>query len=125
MDRTNDSPIDQQTALSRLGGDERIYRDFVGSVIEDSPRMLAEIRAALADGQVDVAHCTAHGLKGMLATLEARPAMAAAQAVENLTQTGKQRDAATAVERLAFELDRLAQAVAAPEAAGTSSRRSV
>jgi HPt (histidine-containing phosphotransfer) domain-containing protein len=114
MDRTNDSPIDRRTALSRLGGDERIYLDFVGSVIEDSPQMLASIRAALAGGRIDDAHCTAHGLKGMLATLEARPSMAAAQDVELLTKAGKRDEASAALERLAIELDRLALAVSEP-----------
>ena len=111
---TNDLPIDRRTAIARLGGDEQLFRDFMGSVLEESPRMLAEIRSALEIGQIDVVHCTAHGLKGMLATLEARPATAAAQDVETCAQEGRSREAASAIERLAAELDRLTRAVAQP-----------
>lgn len=114
MDTTNELPIDRRAALARLGGDERIFDDFLDSVLSDSPRMLAEIRSALKGGRNDDAHCTAHGLKGMLAMLEARPATAAAYDVEQLTQKGKNAEASFATERLAAELDRLVKSIDQP-----------
>jgi CheY-like chemotaxis protein len=105
-----DAPIDKRVALDRLGGDEGLFRDFARSVADEVPSMLAELRAALAEGRIDDAHRAAHGLKGMLATLEARPATAAAAEVERLTKAGQPAEAAVA--RLAGELDRLTEALA-------------
>lgn len=105
------NPIDKSVAVARLGGDESLFRDFARSVLAESPGMLAEIRDALACGRFEDAHRTAHGLKGMLATLEARPATSAAAEVEKLTKEHDASRAATEVDRLADELDRLLAAV--------------
>lgn len=105
-------PIDKPVAVARLGGDESLFRDFARSVLAESPGMLAEIRDALADGRFEEAHRTAHGLKGMLATLEARPATAAAAEVEKLTKEQDAAGAATETDRLSVELDRLIAALA-------------
>ncbi|HEX6986349.1 MAG TPA: Hpt domain-containing protein [Planctomycetaceae bacterium] len=112
------APIDKPTALARLGDDEALFREFARSVVDEAPGLLAEIRAALDGGRIDDAHRAAHGLKGMLATLEARPAAAAAREIEQLTQDRKAGEAAAATDRLAVELDRLARAVATMPASG-------
>ena len=114
METTHEHPIDRRIALDRLGGDERIFHEFVESVLEEIPRMLAEIRSALREGRHEEAHCAAHGLKGMLATLEARPATAAASEVETLSKAGRTSDAEQAANRLTRELERLTRAINEP-----------
>jgi len=104
-------PIDMPVAVARLGGDESLFHDFARSVVDESPGMLAEIRDALAGGRIEEAHRMAHGLKGMLATLEARPATAAAAEVEKLTRAGDAAAAAAEADRLAGEIDRLMAAL--------------
>lgn len=106
-----DQPIDRPAAIARLGGDEGLFHDFARSVLDEVPILLGELRAALDGGRLEDAHRTAHGLKGMLATLEALPATAAAREVERLTQEGDPSGAAAATDRLAAELDRLAEAL--------------
>ena len=105
-------PIDKPVAVARLGGDESLFLDFAQSVLEESPGMLDELRCSIAGGRIDDAHRMAHGLKGMLATLEARPATAAAAEVERLTKAGDATRAAAETDRLAVELDRLIAALA-------------
>src|SRR5688500_8866550 len=105
-------PIDKSVAVARLGGDETLFRDFARSVLAESPGMLAEIRDALACGRFEEAHRAAHGLKGMLATLEARPATAAAAEIEKLSREQDAARAATETDRLSAELDRLIAALA-------------
>lgn len=101
-------------ALERLGGDEGLLREFIKSVFAEVPEMLSAIRKALAGGQAGEAHRIAHGIKGMLATLEARPATLAAADVEQLSAKGRIADAENATDRLALELDRLAKATDEP-----------
>ena len=111
-ERMTADPIDKPVAVARLGGDESLFIDFARSVVDESPGMLHEIRHSLAGGRIDEAHRMAHGLKGMLATLEARPATAAAAEVERLTKVGDMTAAAVQTDRLAVELDRLIAALA-------------
>jgi HPt (histidine-containing phosphotransfer) domain-containing protein len=101
------SPIDMPTAVARLGGDKQLFYDFAQSVLDEAPSMRETIRVALSDGDFETAHLTAHGLKGMLATLEARPATAAAADVEKLSYERRLDEAISAAEQLSGELDRL------------------
>ncbi len=115
------SPIDMPTAVARLGGDERLFYDFAQSVLDEAPSMHEDIRSALSSGDFQKAHLAAHGLKGMLATLEARPATAAAGEVEKLSHECRLGEATEATERLGAELDRL-QAALRDTVAGTQRR---
>lgn len=101
--------INKQVALERLGGDEDLLREFVKGVFAEIPDMLNEIRSALASNDVSEAHRIAHGIKGMLATLEARPAMKAAAKIEHLTAEGRSDEASDAMPDLTRELDRLSK----------------
>jgi HPt (histidine-containing phosphotransfer) domain-containing protein len=102
-----DAPIDLPVAIERLGGDRGLLFDFARSVLDEAPAMRDEIRSALSNSDFKTAHLTAHGLKGMLATLEARPAAAAAGDIERLSHEERLPEANEAVHRLCAELDRL------------------
>jgi HPt (histidine-containing phosphotransfer) domain-containing protein len=102
-----DAPIDLPVAIARLGGDRGLLFDFARSVLEEVPTMREEIQSALSNEDFARAHLTAHGLKGMLATLEALPAAAAAGDVERLSHEHRLGEANDAVHRLCAELDRL------------------
>ena len=100
-------PYMREIALERLGGDAALLAEFLESVLDDAPGMMSQLRSALATGDTETAHRLAHGLKGMLATLEARPATEAAAEIEELTKTGDPA-AITVADRLELELERLA-----------------
>lgn len=102
-----DAPIDLPVAIARLGGDRGLLFDFARSVLDEAPTMREEIQSALSSEDFARAHLTAHGLKGMLATLEALPAAAAAGDIERLSHEQRLVEANEAVHRLCAELDRL------------------
>lgn len=102
-------PFNKHVALERLGGDEELLREFVRSVFAEIPDMLNEIRQALASNDASEAHRIAHGIKGMLATLEAKPAMKAAAKIEHLAAEGRSADASNTMYELKNELDRLSK----------------
>ena len=105
------APIDLSVAIARLGGDRGLLFDFARSVLDEAPSMRDEIQSALANEDFQTAHLTAHGLKGMLATLEALPAAAAAGDVERLSHEQRLNESLEAVHRLCAELDRLQAAL--------------
>lgn len=110
-----DAPIDLSVAIARLGGDRGLLFDFARSVLDEAPTMRDDIRSALSNRDFKTAHLTAHGLKGMLATLEALPAAAAAGDVERLSHEQRLVEAKEAVHRLCGELDRLQAALQSAE----------
>lgn len=106
-----DAPIDLPVAIARLGGDRGLLFDFARSVLDEVPTMREEIQSALSSEDFARAHLAAHGLKGMLATLEALPAAAAAGDIERLSHEQRLVEAHEAVHRLCAELDRLKAAL--------------
>ena len=106
-----EAPFDRRIALERLCGDEELLAEFARSVRDEVPTAVARIRKALSAGSTEEAHLAAHNLKGMLATLEARPATALATDVEQLSKAGAAELAAQSLDRLTRELDRLLEAL--------------
>jgi signal transduction histidine kinase/HPt (histidine-containing phosphotransfer) domain-containing protein len=56
--------IDTRAGLSLFVGDEVRYRHWLTNFIDEAPALLAQIRQALAAGQIDEAGIAAHTLKG-------------------------------------------------------------
>jgi HPt (histidine-containing phosphotransfer) domain-containing protein len=80
--------FDESEALARVGGDRELLRELVGSFLQECPRWLEEVRAAV--GRRDPARLrrAAHTLKGALGTLGAAVAFEAAQALETMGRDG-------------------------------------
>jgi HPt (histidine-containing phosphotransfer) domain-containing protein len=104
--------LDRHAALQRLGGDEELFADVVGVFREDAPRMLDELRRAVAAGDAPAVQRAAHGLKGAAGYVGGQPAAAAAEALEQLGAAGRLADAHPALDALARETDRLTAALA-------------
>ena len=56
--------LDYRAALQRFGGDEELFADVAGVFRADAPRLLGELRHAVAAGDAPAVQRTAHGLKG-------------------------------------------------------------
>ncbi len=74
-------------AIERLGGDEDLFQELCQIFLEESPRLLRELKAALADGNAEEAMRAAHSLKGETGYLSAPQAMAAARQLEELARS--------------------------------------
>jgi two-component system sensor histidine kinase/response regulator len=100
--------LDRDIALEHVGGEPRLLAEIVRIHQTEGPRLLAEIREAIARGDVEAASRLAHRLKGSLGTLGAFAAAEAAERVESLAETPEGERAEIAVGALEREMTRLA-----------------
>jgi CheY-like chemotaxis protein len=99
--------FNESEALQRVGGDEALLQELIGLFLEDSPRLLANVRDAIARGDAPKLKIAAHTLKGSAANFGATPTVAAAQALERLAEEGSFTGAAEAATLLEQTVERL------------------
>src|ERR1044071_5759624 len=92
------SLINREAALDRVGGDEELLAEIARLFLEDYPRMVADIRDAIAAGDALGLEHAAHSLKGSVANFSADPARDAAFELEKI---GRSKNLSLA--RAAFE----------------------
>jgi two-component system, sensor histidine kinase and response regulator len=80
--------FDFEQSLRRIDGDKELYRDLIGLFLEDSPKLLEQIRAGIAAKNAKEAGHGAHTLKGLAANFSGEPVIQAADQVERLSRTG-------------------------------------
>lgn len=76
--------VDRALALSRVGGDAELLKEIAQLFLDDYPRVLDELRDALARGDAKTVERTAHGLKGSVSNFGAQNAVDAARTIEAL-----------------------------------------
>ena len=81
--------LDLATALARVGGDLELLKEIAALFLDEYPRALDDIHAALANGDAPALERAAHGLKGSVANFGARGAVDAAFQLEQLGKAGK------------------------------------
>lgn len=117
--------FDRRGTLDNLDQDVELVRLMAQTLIDDTPRMFAELRSELARGDAPAAVRAAHNLKGSVANFGAAPLVAAIRAIEFDCRGGELVGAAARiddVERLAAVLlDELGREVSA--APGSDSAR--
>jgi two-component system, sensor histidine kinase and response regulator len=99
--------IDRVTAMNRLGGDEELFAELIGLFREEGPRMIQEIREALAAGDLVAVQRTAHGLKGAAGYLGGTRTVEAAHQLELIGASGELSAAPNAFQHLEEEIARL------------------
>jgi CheY-like chemotaxis protein/HPt (histidine-containing phosphotransfer) domain-containing protein len=99
-------------ALERVGGDVRLLREVILLFLDECPRWLSDIRAAVAGRDAVRVHQLAHSLKGSLSTFGARAAFASAQRLEALGRSGDLTAAEPVCAALADALARLESVLA-------------
>ncbi|MCA9176109.1 MAG: response regulator [Planctomycetales bacterium] len=105
-------PLDMDDVRDRLAGDMELFREFVQYFDEDVAEKLEQIREAVAQRNWDRLHRAAHGMKGLVANLGAKPSVAVARELE---LRGAERNGAGLDELLRMlesELQRLDAALA-------------
>jgi len=89
-------------ALERLGGDEDLLQEVCQIFLQESPKLLQQLRQAIADADPEALMRAAHSLKGELGYLGAAEATQAARELEDM---GHQKNLSRATEVFAI-LDR-------------------
>jgi HPt (histidine-containing phosphotransfer) domain-containing protein len=84
-----DRPVaDLARLLQELGGDEAVLERMVELYEETTPKFVQNLKQALSEGNCDAVRAAAHTLKGSAAQFWARPAEAAALALEKSAIAG-------------------------------------
>jgi HPt (histidine-containing phosphotransfer) domain-containing protein len=105
--RGAERPVDLAVALRWLGGDRRLLGELVAIFVDDGPKRLQAIRAALIASDVRQVEHVAHSLKGSAAILGATGLQTAALALEDAAHDGRTEHGADLVAQIAQELDRV------------------
>jgi two-component system, sensor histidine kinase and response regulator len=109
--------VDRKMAIERLGGDAELFAEVCSVFLGDAPKMIDELRRAVAANDADAVQRIAHGLKGAAGYVGGKPAVEAALALESLCAAGTLDAAPRALADLEAEVDRLSAALAGDAAA--------
>jgi len=102
-----DPILDLDGTLARFGGDKELFIEMSGILLEDTPRLVAELGEAVgANKSADVRN-HAHALKGLLAGCGGIRAAHVAQLLENAGQSADLSQAAALFATLTNEVDEL------------------
>jgi HPt (histidine-containing phosphotransfer) domain-containing protein len=101
--KTMSEPVLDQTTLDnlRLTTDAEFVRELIDTFLDDSPRLLNEMRQALASGSAEVLRRAAHSLKSNSASLGAQGLSSQAKELELAGKAGQLEGAGPQVDRLA------------------------
>ena len=86
--------------VARLGGDEALTRQLVSLFLTECPRMMAEVRASVAEGSAEVVRRAAHAFKGSVSNFTDRGAVVTARELEDIGREGRLADAPAILARL-------------------------
>lgn len=81
--------VDWAVALQRVAGDRELLRELVTVFLDECPRWLAELRAAVAGHDAARVQRLAHTIRGAMGQLGAAVAFAAAERLELMGREGK------------------------------------
>jgi CheY-like chemotaxis protein len=93
--------------LSGLGDDIELARRLVSIFLQQSPRLMNEIRAAVAAGDAPALRKSAHALKGTISNFPPGPARAVAAKMESYGYDGDLDAARASLSALEQEVERL------------------
>jgi PAS domain S-box-containing protein len=100
-------PLDWSEALSAVNGDEQLLRDVVEAFLDESPRVMGEIRNSIDAGDATVLRRAAHTLKGSVRLFGAHQANELAYRLEMMARDANLGQAGEALLGLEGEMQRL------------------
>ena len=105
--RSPGAVLDREAALARLEGDEALFAELVDVYLEEWPKLFAEIRGALAAGDLPTVGNKAHRLCGLAKTFDAHAASDAAARLEGVSAAGDRAAVADASAEVGVQFTRL------------------
>ena len=106
-DASSPPVLDLEGTLSRFGGDQDLFAELAGFLLDDLPPLFNSLRAAVATHDAASVRGTAHALKGLVAGCGGIRATHVAQAIETAGQQGDITRAASLIDSLDTELQLL------------------
>jgi CheY-like chemotaxis protein len=103
----SDETLVPRQVLARMGGDHELLAEISRLFVDDAPRHLERIRAAIDARDGDALRRAAHGLKGAAANFDADGVVRAARALEEMGRDRKFDDSDTAWKTVNAETERL------------------
>jgi len=100
------SPVNFKEMLERLGGDEKLLQEVLGIFLEQAPKHLASLQAALETKDASAIERTAHSMKGELGYMGVAKVSQKARELEEMGRKGDIEGAGRAFP--SFEADILA-----------------
>jgi len=80
--------LDRTTALAQMDGDAHLVAEVAGLLLQDCPKQLSAIRAAVANDDSKLVERAAHKLKGSLGIFGAKEGFEAALCLETMAGGG-------------------------------------
>ena len=111
------SEFDHAAALEGLGGDEQLLAEVIGLFLEDCPRLLGELEAAIDRSDRGALKRLAHTVRGVAGNFAAPLVVQAARDLEDCERAGDWADTRAAFGRLRAAIDRVRPALDALAAA--------
>jgi len=109
--RSAEPILDIDGTLARFGGDKKLFIEMSGIVLEDAPRVFADLRRAVEDNDAIAVRSHAHALKGLLAGCGGVRAASAAQVLEDAGNSARLADSSEMLRTLEAEFNSLTRAL--------------
>ena len=104
--------VDSAALMNAVASDRKLLRELIELFRQEGPRRLAEVRSALALGDLGGVETAAHSLKGSVGSLKAKRSYEAAEIVETLARRNSMNEIQAACAALEQEIAHLQQALA-------------
>lgn len=108
---SNSDALDLSKAIEAVGGKREQLKPLAELMLEECPRLIAEINVAVANHDAPFLRLAAHTLKGSVRIFGADRAAERAEQLEAMGQAGDLHDADEAFSELKLEIKRVASAL--------------
>jgi HPt (histidine-containing phosphotransfer) domain-containing protein len=106
-----DPVLDYDGAIARFGGDKQLFVEMAGIMLEDTPKLHAELAKAVAEKNPTAVRSHAHALKGLVAGCGGVRAVRVCQSLEHAGETSDLSRADSLLENLGSEIEQLKSAL--------------
>jgi CheY-like chemotaxis protein len=103
--------FDPSVVLKRVDGDQELLKEVTGLFLEDTPRLMAEVRNSIARADDKALELSAHTLKGSVSNFGALLAYEAALSLEQMGRNGDFARAAEVFAQLEQQMEQLLPAL--------------
>ena len=108
---TPDPILDIEGTLARFGGDKQLFIEMSGILLDDAPRLMVELRTAVAAKHAADVRAQAHAIRGLLSGCGGVRAARAAQLLEDAGHASDLSQADRHLEQLVNEFEQLTSAL--------------
>jgi HPt (histidine-containing phosphotransfer) domain-containing protein len=96
--------LDLEGALARFDGDKQLFVEMADILLEDAPRLVMDLRSAVAANDATAVEAHAHALKGLLAGCGGVRAARISQSLEKAGKSQMLNDSPAMMESLEDEM---------------------